>query len=379
MPSLPAAFVPTDSSVVYKVWVEGNANSFDTAETEHDSREVVHLSNAHTLTLRPYPVKSYMDHLAFKKFARLLNTRVNDVNDTIFGCTSSNHSLVCATAMLAWHLIDTDANPLNLSKELNFKPLNVAVWVVLGVFRCMWHFLDILSEQTMNTYIDCFYRIVGVLKLHNVSVHVSHQAVKERGKSVAQHYTKQSHMCAISPLFVPEDSQVIYRVNVPGHVDPFDAPVGADDPEGCSAGCVVRHLWQDRRSVYTFQPLSAEQYRYSESPERTARVLDSRADQVSKDVSRCHFWKDTNLCARILMAWHLADYEPSIIPFTDELDFQKTDVYVWATIIVFRNLWAFRPHLSNEALHKYFTAFYQLVSTINYFGVITHITHSPAE
>jgi len=231
----------------------------------------------------------------------------------------------------------------------------------------------------MNTYLDCFYRVVGILNLHNVTVHVSHQAVKQRGKSLAEHYTRRSHMCAISPVFVPQNSPVIYRVDVPGHLDPFDAPVGADDPEGRPAGCEVVYLWHDSRSVYVLQPLPAEQYRYSQDPQRTARTLESRAEQISDRVSRCHLFKDHVLCAYILMAWHLADNDTSIVPFSDGLDFGEVDLFIWTVVIVFRNMWAFRPHLSNDALHKYFTAFYQLVSVLNYYGVITHITHSPQE
>ena len=378
MSSLPAAFIPADCPVIYKVWVEGEPNSFDTSKTEPgDPRTIVHLSNAHALEMRPFPIKSYRDLITFKETAIQLNARANDVNDVISKCISSNHSLVCATAMLAWHLIDSDANPLQLSNKLDFKAVNVAVWAVLGVFRCMWHFYDYMSEQAMSTYLDCFYRIVGVLNLYNVTVHVSHQAVKQRGKSVAQFLTKQSHMCAINPVFVPNDSQVIYRVNVPGHLDPFDAPVGADDPEGRPAGCEVVHLWQDPRSVYTLQPLPREQYRYSEDPERTARFLESRSERVGEYVSRCHIFQSHLLCAHILMAWHLVDYEPSAVLFSDELDLSDSDLLVWIVLVVFRNLWAFRPHLSRDALHRYLTAFYQLVSTLNSYGVITHISHSP--
>jgi hypothetical protein len=378
MPPLPSAFVSTDSPIIYKVKVEGQPDSFDTPrERDNDTREVVHLSNAHALNMRPFPVKSYRDHIVFKEYAIQLAMKAADVSDLVFRYARSSHSLVCAITMLAWHLVDDDANILQFSKDVDFTKIDVAIWAVLAVFRHMWHLHDDMSEDAMNRYLDCFCRLVGILNLHNVTVRVSYQAVKKRGKSVAEQHTEGSHMCAISPVFVPENSPVIYRVNVPGHRDPYDAPVGADDPEGRPAGCEVVHLWQDPTSVYVLQPLGPRQYRYSDDPQRTARILESRAELISDNISRCHVFNKHVMCAYILMAWHLVDNETSVVPFYDELNFREAGLSVWAVVVVFRNLWAFRPHLSKEALHRYLTAFYQLVSILNSRGVIVRITHSP--
>jgi len=83
--------------------------------------------------MRPFPVESYLDPLAFKERAIQLEARATDVNNVISRYISSSHSLVCAIAMLAWHLIDDDANALQLSTALDFKTIDVAVWAVFAV------------------------------------------------------------------------------------------------------------------------------------------------------------------------------------------------------------------------------------------------------
>jgi len=165
------------------------------------------------------------------------------------------------------------------------------------------------------------------------------------------------------PGFIPKNSPVVYRVEVEGEA--YDAPASADG--GSHVNIPNDHVFMD--------PLPLDQFYCFQGPERTARILESRVDQVRRVIFQ--YRKHHFPFAYILMAWHLVDDDTCTIPMSDELDFRNDGFPVWAVVLVFRNLLVLQPHMFESTFETYITCFYQLVNILASYGVHVHVSHYP--
>jgi len=123
------------------------------------------------MEMKPLPEKSYNFLEPLQRPALLLEHNAMQVTDVISTCPISQHDHVCALAMMAWYLIDDDANIMFLSDKLDFTKIDVAVWAVLAVFRNVVVLRsDYLSRSALSKYTNCFHQLVGLLNTFNVVV-----------------------------------------------------------------------------------------------------------------------------------------------------------------------------------------------------------------
>jgi hypothetical protein len=178
MPAITPAFIPKDSTKVYKVWVEGYPEPFE-APMRADAdifRDVVHpfqnLSGSYTLELEPISIKHYDDPQALWRPAIILESYATKVSSVVFTSPESIHDIMCAYTMLAWHLVDDKASIMRFCEGFNFS-LDVSIWAVVAVFRNWWALQAHLSEVAMNKYTNCLCQLIGILIFHDVVVHPS--------------------------------------------------------------------------------------------------------------------------------------------------------------------------------------------------------------
>ena len=172
MPTITPAFMPKDSTTVYKVCID-NQDPFK-APKAGPGRPVTPFQGGTTVCLmemEPLPEKSYNFLEPLQRPALLLEHNAMQVTDVISTCPIAQHKYMCALAMMAWYLIDDDANIMLLSDKLDFSSIDVAVWAVLAVFRNVVVLRpDYLSRGALSKYMNCFHQLVGLLNTFNVVV-----------------------------------------------------------------------------------------------------------------------------------------------------------------------------------------------------------------
>jgi len=180
MPAIAPAFVQDDSKTVYRVSIDGHVYPFDAPVRADAGRKVVKpfqtRSDACIMKMEPLPQKAYNLFAPLQRMGTVLEHNATQVTSVIstFGLREQDH--VCALVMIAWYLIDDDANIMNISDKLDFTRLDVAVWAVLAVFRNVVGLRPrYLSHSAASKYINCFHQLVGLLNTFNVVVtHASH-------------------------------------------------------------------------------------------------------------------------------------------------------------------------------------------------------------
>ena len=172
MPTITPAFIPEDTKTVYKVCID-DQEPFK-APKAGPGRPVKPFQGGTTVCLMemgPLPEKSYNFLEPLERPALLLEHNAMQVTDVISTCPVSQHNHVCALVMMAWYLIDDDANIMLLSDKLDFTKIDVAVWAVLAVFRNVVVLRsDYLSRSALSKYMNCFHQLVGLLNTFNVVV-----------------------------------------------------------------------------------------------------------------------------------------------------------------------------------------------------------------
>jgi hypothetical protein len=85
---------------------------------------------------------------------------------------------------------------------------------------------------------------------------------------------------------------------------------------------------------------------------------------------------DNELCALVMMAWHLVDDSASLSEFyaecdkfTDTCDFIHAEVAVWAVVAFFRDLWDLHHHLTEGIFMTYLACFVHLVDVLRRHGI----------
>ena len=175
MTGIHPAFVPVDSPFIYRTWTHGLR--FDAPVTaDNDSREVVAFSGHDTVKMRPLPRECCCPLHAAQELAGYLESNARRVSDMLLACEEWRHGLLCIYAVMAWHLIDSDASltHLYISFKMNdLMDLDIVAWTVLAVFRNMWALRELLSKEAIYLYTKCTHQITGTLHAHDYTVDVS--------------------------------------------------------------------------------------------------------------------------------------------------------------------------------------------------------------
>jgi len=173
MTDIQPAFVPSDSPFIYRTWTNGLRFDAPVA-ADNDSREVVAFPGHHTMKMSPLPRDDAFSSHAPQDLAGFLESNARRVSEMLLACEVWRHGLICIYAVMAWHLIDSDASVTRLCDFFHtndLMELDVVVWTVLAVLRNMWAFRELLSEDAIRLYTICNRQIAATLRRHGYTVY----------------------------------------------------------------------------------------------------------------------------------------------------------------------------------------------------------------
>jgi len=80
---------------------------------------------------------------------------------------------------------------------------------------------------------------------------------------------------------------------------------------------------------------------------------------------------DNELCALVMMAWHLVDDSASLswLYNVRDRDFTDREFAVWAVVAFFRDLWSLSHFLDEKVFMTYLEYFLHLVSVLRRHGI----------
>ena len=182
MPVIHPAFVPSDPTCIYQVWVHGDPNPFE-APVASDTdifRDVVYPcyneDDPHCMEMWPAPDDDLED---LREPAQILECRAMQVTGTITFAPSSKK--VYAIILMAWHLVDDDAHATGIKEMLDFTETDQAIWATLAVYREARGFRQLLSRNAMCMYLSCFCQLIAVLALYHITVHTENVHLDSSG------------------------------------------------------------------------------------------------------------------------------------------------------------------------------------------------------
>ena len=104
-----------------------------------------------------------------------------------------------------------------------------------------------------------------------------------------------------------------------------------------------------------------------------ARILTKHEDEIGDGIL---YRNDSELCALIMMAWHLVDESASLPALYDKYDefheigdFSCTSTAVWAIVAFFREMWDLRHSLADGVFMTYLACFVHLVDVLRRHGI----------
>ena len=181
MPRIAPAFVPKDSTSIYRVWVRGNPEAFEAPIFPlgpfSEGGEAVHpfwdRSGGYTVMMYALSPEHCRYYEALRRGAAILEAKADRVYYTIFTHSREDKDHQAALIMMAWYLADDDASIMRLPDcdEVSFNMTDVAVWAAVAFVRNMWALHSYLSKEAFHRYLSCYYELVLVLRLRGVRLH----------------------------------------------------------------------------------------------------------------------------------------------------------------------------------------------------------------
>jgi hypothetical protein len=184
MPVISPAFVPDDPTYIYQVWVYGYPDPFDAPVSSDDDifRNVVHPcrnDDPYRMEMWPASGDDCHDLEDLHDPAVILESHAMRVTSAI--TFSSFSKEVYAIILMCWHLVDHHADVTEITEELDFTDIDVAIWATLAVYRQARGLRQLLQKDALYMYLSCFCQLVAVLALYHVTVHTENIPVESSG------------------------------------------------------------------------------------------------------------------------------------------------------------------------------------------------------
>jgi len=179
MPALNLAFVPNDSSAVYRVEVSGYKDPFDSPRLEYEPNDcqIVSLSqhSGGVHIMHPLPSNCYYCPQDPQHVANALGPLAKRIIQTVsnYHLSDSASARTCALTIMAWYLIDNNADTIQFTPNMRFDDDDHEIWAVVFVFRNLWILSPHLSDYAVHAYLMAFYSLISILNSYGFIIQTS--------------------------------------------------------------------------------------------------------------------------------------------------------------------------------------------------------------